>query len=323
MVEIIGGEIKTCSLTSGAKGGTELMADMMVKYVDKELLEPFQIIHSRFRGFDETKIPIFVAHDLANDPEVEQLSDPEFRKNFAKIVMVSNFQKDQYHYILGVPYDEMVVIPNAIEPILDFGQRKDPHEEIRLIYHSTPHRGLGVLAHAFPYLKERYPQLVLDVFSSFKIYGWEQRDEQYAELFDLLKNTGGVNYRGTVANDEIRQALLKSHIFAYPCIWMETSCIAAIEALCAGCSIVHPNFGALPETTKGLTHWFHFSEDYQTLANRFYSTMIENIDSFLKMHDKQNDPDILTRQLFNLTYSWSRRKDDWNHLLSGILESKS
>jgi UDP-glucose:(glucosyl)LPS alpha-1,2-glucosyltransferase len=319
MVEIVNGEILTCSLTAGAKGGTELMADMMLKYVDNELLKPFQIIHSRFRGFNEGSIPIFVCHDLANDPEVAELANPEFRSKFAKIVMVSNFQKDQYHYVLGIPYDDMVVIQNAIEPITEAGQRKDPKEEIRLIYHTTPHRGLEILTYVFPHLKAKYPQLVLDVFSSFKIYGWEQRDEEYKRVFETLKTTPGVSYYGSVDNATIRQALLKSHIFAYPCIWMETSCIAAIEALCAGNAVVAPNFGALPETTKGLTHQFHFSENYQTLADRFFNTMCQAIDGFLENYQNQNEPGLALRQLFNADYSWNRRKNEWENFLKGCL----
>jgi glycosyltransferase involved in cell wall biosynthesis len=319
MVEIVNGEILTCSLTAGAKGGTELMADMMVKHIDKKHLEPFQIIHSRFRGFADDKIPVFVCHDLATDPEVAELANPEFRSKFAKIVMVSNFQKDQYHYCLGIPYDDMVVIPNAIEPIIGVGQRPDPNEEIRLIYHTTPHRGIELLAHVFPYLKEKYPQVTLDVYSSFKIYGWEQRDEQYQEVFEKLKTMNGVNYHGTVDNDTIREALLKSHIFAYPSIWMETSCIAAIEALCAGNAVVCPNYGALPETTKGFAHMVHYTEKYDLLAERFYHQMCNTIECVMKNSEYQNRPDTIMRSLFNMEYSWHNRKHEWESFLSGCL----
>ena len=34
---------------------------------------------------------------------------------------------------------------------------------------------------------QEYNNIELDVYSSFKIYGWEERDEQYKEVFDFCK----------------------------------------------------------------------------------------------------------------------------------------
>lgn len=47
-----------------SKGGTELMAEGLEKYVDKELLSKFQIIPSRVRDINPDKIPILWLHDL-------------------------------------------------------------------------------------------------------------------------------------------------------------------------------------------------------------------------------------------------------------------
>ena len=41
-----------------SRGGTELMAERLEQYVDKELLSKFQIIPSRVREINPDKIPI-------------------------------------------------------------------------------------------------------------------------------------------------------------------------------------------------------------------------------------------------------------------------
>ena len=93
-----------------------------------------------------------------------------------------------------------------------------------------------------------YDNVHLDVFSSFNAYGWAERDEPYQELFDKIEAHPQMTYHGFKPNNIVRNALQKAHIFAYPSIWMETSCIALMEAMSAGLMCVHPNLAALPET---------------------------------------------------------------------------
>ena len=73
---------------------------------------------------------------------------------------------------LGVPYDNCHVMRNAIDPVpTNLIKKPDTKEQIRLIYHTTPHRGLELLVPVFEFYKE-YDNSYLDVFSSFEIYGW-------------------------------------------------------------------------------------------------------------------------------------------------------
>ena len=84
-----------------------------------------------------------------------------------------------------------------------------------------------------------------DVYSSFEAYGWKERDKPYEEVFKTIREHDGMTYHGFKPNDVVRKALSEAHIFAYPSIWVETSCISAIEAMSAGVQIVCPNLGAL------------------------------------------------------------------------------
>ncbi len=66
-------------------------------------------------------------------------------------------------------------------------------------------------------LSSRYGTGVhLDVYSSFELYGWKQRDEAFEELFQLLRSKSNVTLHGTQSNENLRQKLESTHIMAYP-----------------------------------------------------------------------------------------------------------
>lgn len=315
MVDIINSEIVKYDMTRNARGGTELQAEYMVKNVSKDVLDHFQIIHSRVRNLTDKK-KILVLHDLANDPEVENITDPEWRKQFSKLVFVSNWQLQQYNMICGVPYQETQVLENAIDPI-DISEKPDS-STIHIIYHTTPHRGLGILVPVFDKLTEYFDNIHLHVYSSFSIYGWEERDQQYQGLFDQCKNHPKITYYGAVSNEEVREALKGTHIFAYPSIWAETSCIAAIEAMSAGNIVVCPNYAALPETTGGFAWMYGWAEDINTHANRFAAQLYNAIQTVNHTNGKMSDMLHYQKQWADFRYNWKTRAMQWEALLGSL-----
>lgn len=311
MTEIVAGELRYIDETKNANGGTELMARRMVRDIPKELLEPFQIIHSRARKLEPDLKKILICHDLASDPEVKQLADPDYRKQFHKIVFVSHWQQHTYNMVLGVPFSESCVIKNAIEPFDNIQKNKEG--PIKLIYHTTPHRGLELLVPAVKEVQKHF-DVELDVYSSFAAYGWNDRDKPYEKLFEDIENTPGMNYHGFQSNGVVREALKKSDIFAYPNTWVETSCLALIEAMCSGNFCLHSNLGALPETSMGLTSTYMFNENVQDHVNHFYSILIQVINEFHNSSDRGNYNQTISN-IANFAYNWNFRKMEWENWL--------
>jgi glycosyltransferase involved in cell wall biosynthesis len=300
-----------------AMGGTELMGAGLQKYVKPELLEKFNIIRSRVRHIDPEKPNILWLHDLPGDPESAHLRDPESLKRFAKIVYVSNWQKDMYQNYLGVPASKGTVIKNAIEPIPE-SMIKPPVRDgkIRLVYHPTPHRGLEILVPVFIKLCEEFPQLQLDVFSSFALYGWEQRDEQYRQVIDMCKNHPNIGYWGSQPQEVVRAALGGADIFAYPSIWQETSCICAMEAMSAKCLMIMPNYAALPETTAGFAVMYDWTEDMNEHANRFYGDLRAVIRRLARNPTGFDSHLEAQKEYADKFYCWERNRDiQWNLFL--------
>jgi len=262
-------------VSMNAAGGTELMLRSVYDgTIDRTLLENFQIIPSRVRDLKNDKIRIMNVHDLPEDPESQKFKDPQFRLNFHKFVFVSNWQYSRYQYVLGMEYsDRDIVIENGITPIKPDWKSKLEDDTIRLVYCSTPHRGLEILVPVFEKLAEKYSNIHLDVFSSFKIYGWEDADMNYKSLYDRISNHPQMTYHGFVSNDQVKLHLSKCHILAYPSIWLETGCRVLMESMSAGLACVHPNYGALPDTSGSLTHMYHGAADRSVHANIFAANL--------------------------------------------------
>jgi UDP-glucose:(glucosyl)LPS alpha-1,2-glucosyltransferase len=309
-------KIEKNELNVKARGGTELMQERLANSLPADLLDKFQIIPSRVRNIDPNKKAILWLHDLPNDPESQHLKDANLRKRFSKIVAVSDWQMQLYNLMLGVPYEECVVLKNAITPIEIKEKKYDG--TIRIIYHTTPHRGLEILVPVFEKLCEQYDNIQLDVFSSFSIYGWEQRDEPYRGLFERCKAHPKINYHGAVSNERIREELKKSHIFAYPSTWPETSCLAAIEAMSAMNVVVCPNYAALPETCAGFANMYQWMEDKNKHAARFAAVLEDTIKDYSK-----SGPDEFRlryqKQYYDMIYNWdSVRSKQWEGVLKQL-----
>jgi UDP-glucose:(glucosyl)LPS alpha-1,2-glucosyltransferase len=284
MSVIYKGQIIDTNLSRSAMGGTEQMRARLINGVDPSLLANVAIHISRVREIYKDVPNVFWAHDLVEDPETKILENRGWER-FVVFVFVTCWQRDAYITRFGIPHSKCIVIENAIEPVTSPVKKNDG--QIRLIYHTTPHRGLGILYSVFDALTKHESlknKLHLDVFSSFAVYGWGERDSRYKRLFDLLDKHPNITNHGAKPNAVVREYLSKAHYFTYPCIWKETSCIALIEAIEHGVVAVHPNLAALPETAGQNTIMYDYTDDTNEHANRFYQTMLSVLVNDLKAH---------------------------------------
>jgi UDP-glucose:(glucosyl)LPS alpha-1,2-glucosyltransferase len=312
--------VETNEVDKNAMGGTELMKYALQKKIDPAILDKFQIIPSRVRKIEKGKIPILWLHDLPGDPESKHLADGGWDK-FEKIVCVSHWQRQQYENHYGIPASKLVVLQNAIEPIPDH-EKPNSKKCVNIIYHTTPHRGLELLIPVMDWLEENLKDVEwhLDVYSSFNIYGWGERDAPYKPLFDRIDSSDKMTNHGFVPNEEVHKALQKAHIFALPSIWPETSCIAMIEAMSAGCICVHSSLAALPETTANWSLMYDYSENKDQHATSMALLLGDAI-------QLAGDPSMTERMDMQKAYTdgfynWDVRAKQWEGFLIKILRSK-
>jgi glycosyltransferase involved in cell wall biosynthesis len=279
-----------------------------------EYTEKFQFISSRVRTLVPGKKKILILNDTWDDPESAHLRNELSRSRFDQLVFVSNYQFNTYNLALGVPFKGSSVIRNAIVPFDDTPKRKD--DKIRLIYHTTPHRGLELLIPVFLEIAKLRPNVHLDIFSSFEIYGWGHRDQPYKALFDIANDHPQITSHGAVSNDAVRVALTMADIFAYPCIWPETSCIAAIEAMAAGCAVIAPDYGALPETLSSYGFTYRWNEDPTQHMTTFANYLLQVIDNYHQPMVQNNL--TLQKRYANSEYNIEGRLKQWRHTLDRL-----
>lgn len=301
-----------------SNGGSERMMEGMLSRLDPKYLDKFQFIPSRVRQLYDDRIRVYWLHDLPLDSETKHLQDSNSRNRFHKIVYCGQWQMNAYHMLLGMPQtNQFCVIDTATTPFPAIN-KSDPKEELRLIYTSTPQRGLELLIPVFEELCKKYDNIVLDVFSSYKIYGWADGDEKFKDLFNRCKKHPKINYHGFASNDVVREYVAKAHIFAYPSIWMECNSQSLVEAMSAGCVCVHPNFAGLVDTSGGITLQYQWDQDKNVHANMFYAVLDDTI-------QKLRAADMMPYLQFQKTYAdfrfnWDRVSNQWNALCESLVQ---
>lgn len=148
----------------------------------------------------------------------------------------------------------MTVIPNCV--VLErFVPRTHPvvHQPLRLLYASSPDRGLVHLLRAWPEFRKAMPGVQLHV-----AYGVEKfmHTKWFHNLFgemavdiERLLPQEGIVYHGRIGQDMLAQLHSQCDVLAYPCDPVaptETGCITVIEACAAGTLPVITDADCLP-----------------------------------------------------------------------------
>ena len=290
-------------------GGSENQLRLLLKHLPDESFKNINLIlnNADHDLLEKNTINILWIQHFVNQKEVQNLGSKEYLDKLDYIVFNSNWNFEKFVYQFKVPESKSLVIRNAVEKIPFIEKPKD---KISLIYHTTPWRGLANLLNIF--CKLDLEKVELNVCSSTKIYGKKLEktlENNYNDLFEKCKNTKNVNYLGFVENKKVIELLQKTHIYAFPSIWPETSCISAIESLAAGCEVVTTNLGALYETCTPFGTLVGFDKNLNNLEKKYEEVLLDSIKNFWSSENQTRLK--LQRDTINSTYSWDVRSIEW------------
>lgn len=198
---------------------------------------------------DET-LALLWMHDL----DVGERLTPERAGRFDAVLALSKAHRR--HLLATYPFLDPArvwITRNGIDLSLFEARSGAGRHRRRLIYSSSPDRGLDVLLSFFPRIRARVPEAELHVFYGFDsvdltiAQGDPRLGEHKARVLRLLDQPGVV-HRGGVSQAELAREFQGASVWCHPTDFHETSCITAMEAQVAGCIPVTRPLAALAET---------------------------------------------------------------------------
>ncbi|HTU25323.1 MAG TPA: glycosyltransferase family 4 protein [Pirellulales bacterium] len=272
-------------------------------------------------------VPLVLWTQHATDQSaVRPLAQSEVAALVDHFVFVSRWQQAGYQQEFGLPVGRCHILRNAVSPAFA-GMFADGRSALaaktwppRLAYTSTPFRGLDILLEVFPAIRAEVPGTTLEVYSSMQVYKLAAgRDSaEYGHLYQRAAATEGVEYVGSLPQGELAEAMRGVALLAYPNTFAETSCIAVMEALAAGCRVVTSDWGALAETTAGFARLVP-TGDVATYRRQFTRAVVG------VLREQASDPAAaqqhLDRQLAHVEHecTWPRRAAQWIEWLATIV----
>jgi glycosyltransferase involved in cell wall biosynthesis len=119
--------------------------------------------------------------------------------------------------------------------------------------------------------------VVLKVFSGMGVYQIPEGEDRsrFGWLYQRCREMEGVEYLGSRPQPEVATALRSASVLAYPNSYPETSCIAVLEAMAAGCLVVTSRRGALAETTAGFGRLVPPDDDRPAYVDQFVQETVQ------------------------------------------------
>jgi glycosyltransferase involved in cell wall biosynthesis len=287
--------------------GTELMVAALKDRLGTDLQRIDLSVNDPGQDKADSRPRIVWMHHDVDQRWVQWCKDKELVDSVTRFVFVSYWQRERYLNAFGLPPQRCVVLPHALD-INPQMRRWETGPVLRCAYTSTPFRGLSILLDAWERVSPANAEL--HIWSSMKLY--LDDDSPYEHLYARAQSMRGVNYHGLAPNPKLREALRSMHFLIYPCSFAETACLAAIEAMAAGCRLIVPSLGALPETTAGYARIYPSTPN----AEEHVKIFSENLAAELAT-PWSGKPELSLRQQTHCAtvYDWPRRLHEWRQLI--------
>lgn len=268
-------------------------------------------------------VPIIAwMHESSFNPELVPAME-----EFNGVAFVSEWQKgiNQEHV---KSHWKQTVLRNAMNPlamdVFATGEAVMPSKVVPpvLLYAGATPRGAFHIPALLDHLRPKLEAFSVEIYCDCTPSRDPVANEEYIAWMRSLPN---VTHVGMVGQTELLKRMKRAAFMISPNPWPETSCIAMIEAMTAGLSVITTNRGALPETASGFARIVPLEDpDHPT---RFdmpipFEVFADTITSALNdWAAKPLDAGWkLQKQIayFKGNYQWSQRVKPWVEFIESV-----
>ena len=218
-----------------------------VEYIDCRKLSQYMAdhkpwVHIAWRHTNKiTDAPTFIwCHDLLT-PGVEHT------QNYIKAFCLTAFHADFMKTMQNVPAGKIHITRNGLKPKL-FEGPKLAKDLTKVVYPSSPDRGLDRAMLVMDKVRERYPDLKLHVFYGIEHLPKWGHQALHDKLIKMFAERPWVIYHGATQQQKLVDHFKEAIIWLHPADFIETSCITAMEMIAAGVYPVTRRLGGLKDT---------------------------------------------------------------------------
>jgi len=201
-----------------------------------------------FKGWTENVY--FVVHDLTPSGIIIPID-----KKLKKIFCLSEWHVEYFTQIF--PSLKNITVPFYYG--IDFQKFKTDNitfkQKYKFIYSSFPNRGLLQLLQMWPKIYDYQPLASLHIYCDIDGKWVNQvQPEMMVQIrqliidYNIKENGMNIYYHGWVNKQVLAESWLTADIWFYPCTFMETFCLTALEAALTKTLVITNNFAALENT---------------------------------------------------------------------------
>lgn len=265
----------------------------------------------------KSKYTMLWLHDVPNNPDftkerIDSLDSIMVLSEFHKSLLMMNDNGE----FKPVPEEKLWVSSNGIVPLKPEGKRI----KNKLIYASSPDRGLVHLLNNWSKIKSEVPDATLDIYYGFDVFDAIHKNnperQSWKDKMMKLMDQDGIEYHGRIGHEELHKKYAQSDIWPYCTDFEEISCISGMKSQSLGAIPVVTDYAALSETIKGGVKVDVDITDPEG-AEEYFNELIK----LMKDEDRKEEirkPMMVFAQNYFL---WSKVAENWSNVFNEKVKS--
>lgn len=226
------------------------------------------------------------------------------------VICVSHTSKENTVLRANLDPSNVYVIPNAVDATKftpDDNIKDDKTIRIIIMSRLVYRKGADLLVGIIPQICSKYDDI------EFVIGGDGPKRLLLEEMREKFQLHERVTFLGSVPHTDVRDVLVKGHIFLNTSL-TEAFCIAIIEAACCGLQVVSTRVGGVPEVLP---------RDMIILADAAVSSLVTGVETAISRYRSglAMDPHEMYKRT-SLLYTWPKVAERTEHVYDAMVKEK-